>query len=80
MRIIGVELRVLYCDRRMGTQRVEVGIVPCDIQVEIPDVLGNSTSMDGTLHTDRGDIAIPQFPTYSYFFDPLDLQIKHRSR
>jgi hypothetical protein len=65
MKIIGVELRVAFQDPRQGYQQREVAIIPCEIHLEIPapfsEFFGTQFLMNGTLHTDRGDINMGQW-------------------
>lgn len=83
MRIIGIELRLQYISRRHGYQQSEIAVIPCDIIVEMkPDdiVYGGQDLMNGTLHTDRGDIAINQFSIPSGFLMARDSSLLFQSR
>lgn len=82
MRIIGVELRVRM-GNRYGNQQTEIAIIPCDVSVVAEPTGGNYLCpvMNGTLHTDMGDITIPEFQVQEYYFADrkTGLQFKQRS-
>jgi hypothetical protein len=65
MRIIGIELRVQYMHPRFGGQQQELAVIPVDIELELdpPEISYQyaRATMNGTLHTTRGDITIPSF-------------------
>jgi hypothetical protein len=59
MRIIGIELRCRTESGRSGNQQREIGIIPCDIELIIPQDDPNEqvhVSLNGTIHTDMGDL------------------------
>jgi hypothetical protein len=57
MRIIGVELRAQYVSRAFGSQREELGIAACQIELAFPDdeLVSKYVELSGTIHTDVGD-------------------------
>lgn len=72
MKIIGIELRLRYVDSGsygrtgQGQQNREIAIIPCDIELEVADTgRWNPVTMNMTIHTDLGDVNVPdfQFPT-----------------
>ena len=70
MRIIGIELRI-ETNGIQGRQQTEIGIVPCDILVELNEEKCQNIKnimMNLTLHTDIGDIGINNFPVNEYIF------------
>jgi hypothetical protein len=76
MRIIGVELRLRFVSPRMGSQQKEIAIIPCHVDIELetgnsPEAaFYNSIPMNETLHTDFGDINIPEFSIPDYMVGP----------
>lgn len=80
MRIIGIELR-LRTYVRLGNEQKEIAIVPCHVDVELDSKIWQYVSgvfMNATLHTDCGDIAIPDFQVPDYFLMHRDSAIKEK--
>ena len=76
MRIIGLELRVAHVGST-GYVKKEIGIVPCDIDLEIDSIHdGIVPQYEITIHTDAGDMTSPSFPGLFPF--PSHRHIKHR--
>lgn len=81
MRIIGVELRLEYSDKRIGRRNIEIGIIPCHIDVEVSDHnYGMGANMNATIHTDRGDIAIQYIPLPEQFLFPVESSLKTQQK
>jgi len=78
MRIIGVELRLEYSDRMNGRVNKEIAIIQCHVDVEMkPDIYYSAAPMmNGTLHTDRGDIQINSFSFPEYFLHEMNTLVK----
>lgn len=76
MRIIGLELRVAHIGDT-GFVKKEIGIVPCDIELEIDSMSsGANPQYEITIHTDLGDMTSPSFQ--GIYPLPSHPHIKHR--
>lgn len=82
MRIIGIELRLRVSHSVVGLIQKEIAVIPCDIEVCVPEHF-NFAELNGTLHTDRGDINIGLVNIDPFFLraeERLDKAILHKNR
>jgi hypothetical protein len=82
MKVIGLELRLIYQHPKFGCQRKEIAVVPCDIEMVMEEPYYYQQTqqqyVEITMHTSQGDVTLNG--TLPFILDDDTRGLRSRSR